>query len=89
MLAGRGITLPSRVRNSANAAAQMSFSGPKGRRLQGDPMTHIEGNEALMAARQQARATGYVQRVQVMLMAAGIAAFGIVAVAATVMTTLL
>lgn len=52
-------------------------------------MTHIEGNEALMAARQQARATGHVQRVQVMLMAAGIAAFGIVAVAATMMTTLL
>jgi len=52
-------------------------------------MTHIDSDEALMAARQQARATGYVQRAQVMLMAAGIAAFGIVAVAATMMTTLL
>lgn len=55
-------------------------------------MVHIDSNEAesvLTAARQQARATGYMQRVQVMLMAAGIAAFGIVAVAATMMTTLL
>lgn len=52
-------------------------------------MTHIDSDEALMAARQQARTTGYVQRAQVMLMAAGIAAFGIVAVAATMMTTLL
>ena len=55
-------------------------------------MVHIEGDEAesvLAAARHQARATGYMQRVQVMLMAAGIAAFGIVAVAATMMTTLL
>ena len=52
-------------------------------------MVHIDGDEALLAARQQARATGYVQRAQVMLMAAGIAAFGIVAVAATMMTTLL
>ena len=34
-------------------------------------MTHIDGDEALLAARQQARATGYVQRVHVMLMAAG------------------
>ena len=42
-----------------------------------------------MAARQQARTTGYVQHAQVMLMAAGIAAFGIVAVAAAMMTTLL
>jgi hypothetical protein len=55
-------------------------------------MAHIDSDEAergLMAARQQARASGYVQRAQVMLMAAGIAAFGIVAVAATMMTTLL
>lgn len=55
-------------------------------------MVHIDSDEAdnsLMAARQQARAAGYVQRAQLMLMAAGIAAFGIVAVAASVMTTLL
>jgi len=52
-------------------------------------MTHIDSDEALTAARQQARASGYMQRAQVMLMAAGIAAFGIVAVAATMMTTLL
>ena len=52
-------------------------------------MTHIDSDEALAAARQQARASGYMQRAQVMLMAAGIAAFGIVAVAATMMTTLL
>ena len=42
-----------------------------------------------MAARRHARETGYVQRAQIMLLAAGIAAFGIVAVAASVMTTLL
>jgi len=55
-------------------------------------MVHIDSDEAegsLMEARQHARAAGYVQRAQVMLMAAGIAAFGIVAVAATMMTTLL
>ena len=55
-------------------------------------MAHIDSNElddGLATARQNARQTGYVQRVQVMLMAAGIAAFGIVAVAATMMTTLL
>ncbi|WP_156460485.1 hypothetical protein [Devosia sp. Root635] len=55
-------------------------------------MANIDSDEAesvLMAARRQARASGYVQRAQVMLMAAGIAAFGIVAVAATMMTTLL
>lgn len=55
-------------------------------------MVHIDSDEAeigLMAARQHARASGYVQRAQFMLVAAGIAAFGIVAVAATMMTTLL
>jgi hypothetical protein len=53
-------------------------------------MAHIDSNDhGLEMARRQARQSGYVQHVQVMLMAAGIAAFGIVAVAATVMTTLL
>ena len=53
-------------------------------------MAHIDSNdESLAALRQQARQAGYVQQAQVMLIAAGIAAFGIVAVAAAVMTTLL
>lgn len=53
-------------------------------------MAHIDSNDpSLASARRQARHSGYVQHAQVMLMAAGIAAFGIVAVAATVMTTLL
>ena len=50
--------------------------------------THEAGN-AIEAARQQARATGYVHHAQVMLLAAGLAAFGIVAVAATMVSTLL
>jgi hypothetical protein len=53
-------------------------------------MAHIDSNDdGLAALRQQARQAGYVQQAQVMLIAAGIAAFGIVAVAAAVMTTLL
>lgn len=53
-------------------------------------MAHIDSNDdSLAMARQHARQAGYVHRAQVMLMAAGIAAFSIVAVAATVMTTLL
>lgn len=55
-------------------------------------MVDINNSQAetmLAAARQQARASGHVQRAQAMLIAAGIAAFGIVAVAATMMTTLL
>ena len=49
---------------------------------------HETGN-GIEAARQQARATGYVQHAQIMLLAAGLAAFGIVAVAATMVSTLL
>jgi hypothetical protein len=49
---------------------------------------HGTGN-GVKAARQQARATGYVQHAQIMLLAAGLAAFGIVAVAATMVSTLL
>ena len=53
-------------------------------------MSQIDSDEAaLISARRQARASGYVQHAQVMLMAAGITAFGIVAVAATMLTTLL
>lgn len=48
---------------------------------------HLDHN--LDVARRQARQSGYLQRAQLMLVAAGIAAFGIVAVAATMMTTLL
>lgn len=54
-------------------------------------MAHIDsddGNTVLAEARYHARRSGYVQRVQLMLMAAGIAAFGIVAVAAAMLTTL-
>jgi hypothetical protein len=42
----------------------------------------------LTIARQQARKAGHVQRTQMMLFAALLAAFGIVAVAATVIATL-
>lgn len=53
-------------------------------------MAHIDSDDnGLAEARQRARQAGYVQHAQVMLMAAGIAAFSIVAVAATLMTTLL
>jgi hypothetical protein len=55
-------------------------------------MAHIESDEAddtLAMARQHARQSGHVQRAQVMLVAAGMTAFGIVAVAAAMMTTLL
>lgn len=40
------------------------------------------------AARSKARMADHVQRAQMMLAVAGLAAFGIVAVAATMMTTL-
>ena len=40
-------------------------------------------------ARRQARRTGHVQNAQAMLMAAGLAAFGIVAVASAMLTTIL
>ena len=53
-------------------------------------MAHIDSNdEGLATARQRARQAGYVQHAQVMLLAAGIAACSIVAVAAAMMTTLL
>lgn len=55
-------------------------------------MAHIDGDDSkggLIAARRNARTAGYVQHAHLMLLAAGIAAFGIVAVAAAMMTTLL
>jgi len=54
-------------------------------------MAHIGSDEAggpMTAVRRQARMFGYVRQAQLMLMAAGIAAFGIVAVAAAMLTTL-
>ncbi|MET3926609.1 hypothetical protein [Devosia sp. 2618] len=53
-------------------------------------MAHIYGSDdtAIMAARRIARQSTHVQRAKMMLAAAGIAAFGIVVVAATMMTTL-
>ncbi|WP_332689291.1 hypothetical protein [Devosia sp.] len=55
-------------------------------------MAHLDTHESasvLRTARHQARRTGYVQHAQLMLLAAGLAAFGIVAVAAAMMSTLL
>jgi hypothetical protein len=55
-------------------------------------MTHLHAEDRqfdLKTMRRQARAAGHVQRAQLMLLAAGLAAFGIVAVAGTMMTTLL
>jgi len=55
-------------------------------------MAYIGSDEAggpMAAVRQQARMLGYIRRAQVMLIAAGITAFGIVAVAAAMLTTLL
>ena len=53
-------------------------------------MAHIEADELnqLQVARRLARSSRHVQRAQVMLLAAGLASFGIVAVAAAMMTTL-
>jgi hypothetical protein len=55
-------------------------------------VAHLDAHDhqgELQDVRRMARQAGHVQRAQGMLLAAGIAAFGIVAVAATVMTTLL
>ncbi|MBU1334534.1 MAG: hypothetical protein ACK4G5_03220 [Devosia sp.] len=55
-------------------------------------MAHLDTHESadiLRAARRRARQSGYLQHVQLMLLAAGLAAFGIVAVAAAMMSTLL
>lgn len=55
-------------------------------------MAHLDTHDhqaEVQAVRQVAQQLGHVQRAQSMLLAAGIAAFGIVAVAAAMMTTLL
>ena len=54
-------------------------------------MTHFDTHEQhqMQDVRRLARHAGHVQRAQGMLLAAGLAAFGIVAVAAAMMTTLL
>jgi hypothetical protein len=54
-------------------------------------MAHIDSNDdqSLLAAREHARQAGHIHNAQMMLVAAGITAFGIVAVAATMMTSLL
>ena len=53
-------------------------------------MTNFDTEQlfSVIEARQRARTIGHVQRAQIMLIAAGLAAFGIVAVAAAVMGTL-
>ena len=54
-------------------------------------MTHIEANNSprlIEATRTKARLANHVQRAQIMLVAAGLASLAIVAVAATMMTTL-
>lgn len=54
-------------------------------------MANLDAHDTtnLKSARQQARHAGHVHHAQLMLMAAGMAAAGIVAVAATMMATLL
>ena len=53
-------------------------------------MRHLDTEQlfSVLAARQRARAITHVQRAHIMLVAAGLAAFGIVAVAAAVMGSL-
>ena len=46
-------------------------------------------NDGIEAARHHARVSGYVQNAQLMLVAAGMAAFSIVAVATAMLTTIL
>ena len=52
-------------------------------------MAHIDADDAggIEQARQHARMTGHVQNAQMMLVAAGLAAFSIVAVATAMLTT--
>lgn len=54
-------------------------------------MADIDMNDAdpVATARHNARLQGHVQNVQMMLVAAGMAAFGIVAVATAMLTTVL
>ena len=54
-------------------------------------MAHIDtsDDDGIAATRRQARVSGHVQNAQVMLVAAGIAAFSIVAVATAMLATIL
>lgn len=54
-------------------------------------MAHIDMDEdgTIETVRQRARVSGHVHNTQVMLVAAGIAAFSIVAVASAMLTTIL
>ena len=55
-------------------------------------MTHLQADHdlhAIRTLRRQIRQGGQLQQAQAMVLAAGLAAFGIVAVAAAMMTTLL
>ena len=59
---------------------------------EGTIMAHIDVDNPIgtvEAARSRARTANHVERAQLMLAVAGLAAFGIVAVAATMLTTLL
>ena len=59
--------------------------------VRGNGMAHIESDRSenlLEAARRRASTSKHVQHAQLMLMAAGLTAFGIVAVAAAMLTTL-
>ena len=59
---------------------------------EGTIVVHIDVDNPIgtvEAARSKARTVNYVERAQLMLVVAGLAAFGIVAVAATMLTTLL
>lgn len=79
-----------------NSATRRPNGGTDPERIgtQRDPldMANLDINhpsDSLNSARQHARQAGYLQHAQMMLVAAGIAAASIVAVAATMMTTLL
>ena len=86
-----GITLGTAGEKQRKAAAQ-DVARSHRRAGRGDhAMAHMDAHDqhGLQDVRRMARHAGHVQRAQVMLLAAGITAFGIVAVAAAMMTTLL
>lgn len=84
MARSSGINVVPAVEGQHNAAAQDESGG------RAVPMAHIDSDKAedVLAMAGQ-RAPGHVRRAQTMLLAAGIAAFGIVAVAGAMLTTLL
>lgn len=67
------------------------IGSPRGPMAEGYAMTQMDTDEtgAIKMARHHARLSGHVQNAQMMLMAAGIAAFSIVAVATAMLTTVL